>query len=186
LLFLNRFLFQIAMNQIVTFSLHSILVLLLVSFLSNCDGDTDEHDMDEDEESNIRRRILFRKISVESNTGREIRSRGSASARPPNTPHNTNRHVELSPPLCKYCPPVPCGRQRNLLRLEHRKGKILDGVEADYGAYPWQVSIEKRGEETTGGKWKHMCGGALISKFHVLTAAVSVNTPFELILRLSC
>lgn len=151
----------------------SILVLILASLVSICVGD----DIDTDEAGvSLRRRILLRKISSASDVDEETRNDRSAAFKPGNiSPYvPQHRQAQPSPPstiTCKYCPTVSC-EKRQVFPPERRKARILYGVEADYGSHPWQVSIEKRGE-STGEKWKHICGGALISKFHVLTAAVS-------------
>ncbi|XP_046400220.1 serine proteinase stubble [Ischnura elegans] len=51
---------------------------------------------------------------------------------------------------------VPCGRP-------NRKGRIVGGVTAEKGEFPWLVSITRRGG--------HFCGGTLLNKEWVLTAA---------------
>ncbi|XP_036595512.1 serine protease 38-like [Trichosurus vulpecula] len=56
---------------------------------------------------------------------------------------------------CQNSHPV-CGRP-------FRKGKILGGEDALQGKWPWQVSIFFRGF--------HTCGGSVMSKYWVLTAA---------------
>jgi hypothetical protein len=107
------------------------------------------------DESSLRRRSLLRRIASASAAERESRSRGGGAPPPPEPPA-----------ACPTCP-TSCGTSHV---LQERRPKILDGVETVYGAYPWQVSIEKRGQDT-GELWSHICGGSLISKFHVLTAA---------------
>ena len=44
----------------------------------------------------------------------------------------------------------------------------LDEVLVPVGAWPWVASI---GTRDSDGVWNHNCGGSLISKSHVLTAA---------------
>ncbi|CAG0921184.1 unnamed protein product [Notodromas monacha] len=53
--------------------------------------------------------------------------------------------------------------------VDDRLGKIVGGNEMSYGSFPWQAEIE--GFSATQRRWKHHCGGALISQWHVLTAA---------------
>ncbi|CAL4068174.1 unnamed protein product, partial [Meganyctiphanes norvegica] len=50
-----------------------------------------------------------------------------------------------------------------------RTSRIVGGNEAHYGAYPWQVEIQKYNhvDET----WDYQCGGTLVSDLHILTAA---------------
>jgi hypothetical protein len=106
------------------------------------------------DESSLRRRSLLRRVASASASAAERESRSRGGGAPP-------------PPSCPTCPTSSCGTSTV---LQDRRPKILDGVETVYGAYPWQVSIEKRGQDT-GEVWAHICGGSLISKFHVLTAA---------------
>ena len=56
---------------------------------------------------------------------------------------------------------VDCGQQK------FRIGKIVNGVDAYAGEFPWMVSIKSRGS--------HWWGGVLISKRWVLTAAHCVR-----------
>ncbi|CAL4065867.1 unnamed protein product [Meganyctiphanes norvegica] len=51
----------------------------------------------------------------------------------------------------------------------HPQTRIVGGNTAHYGAYPWQVEIQKynRVDES----WDHQCGGTLVSDLHILTAA---------------
>lgn len=51
----------------------------------------------------------------------------------------------------------------------HRNPKIVGGVAAPYGAFPWQVQIQMfRYDEM---RFEHHCGGAVIGEHLVLTAA---------------
>ncbi len=51
-------------------------------------------------------------------------------------------------------------------------GRIVGGREADPGEWPWQVAIVQRGADTFNGQF---CGGSLISRDWVLTAAHCVD-----------
>ncbi|XP_071453242.1 trypsin-1-like [Hetaerina americana] len=65
---------------------------------------------------------------------------------------------------------VPCGIRANF------SNKIVGGSSAEPGEFPWQVSLQA--STHTGSK--HICGGALISSFWVVTAGhCVVNTPKE-------
>ncbi|CAB3382867.1 Hypothetical predicted protein [Cloeon dipterum] len=44
------------------------------------------------------------------------------------------------------------------------KGRIIGGTNAGKGEFPWQVSLHIRG-------FGHFCGGAIVSKKHIVTAA---------------
>lgn len=51
----------------------------------------------------------------------------------------------------------------------HRNPKIVGGMAAPYGAFPWQVQIQMfRYDEM---RFEHHCGGAVIGEHLVLTAA---------------
>jgi len=52
-------------------------------------------------------------------------------------------------------------------------GRIVGGQEADPGEWPWQVAIVQRGADTYNGQF---CGGSLISRDWVLTAAHCVGS----------
>jgi len=67
---------------------------------------------------------------------------------------------------------VDCGQQKvgqNLLTrlFNDRNGRIVNGVEASPGEFPWMVSIKFNGN--------HWCGGSLIHRNWVLTAAHCVD-----------
>ena len=52
---------------------------------------------------------------------------------------------------------VECGQQKI------RSGKVVNGLDAQVGEFPWMVSLNLRGE--------HFCGGTLIGAQWVMTAA---------------
>uniref|UniRef100_A0A336K7N4 Acrosin n=1 Tax=Culicoides sonorensis TaxID=179676 RepID=A0A336K7N4_CULSO len=56
-----------------------------------------------------------------------------------------------------------------------RKGKIVGGTSTPYGAYPWQVEIQMFQLDLV--KFVHHCGGAVIGKNLVLTAAHCLERP---------
>lgn len=51
----------------------------------------------------------------------------------------------------------------------HRRGRIIGGYEAPYGAFPWQVEIQLFNYNRR--KFEHHCGGAVIHEKIVITAA---------------
>lgn len=53
---------------------------------------------------------------------------------------------------------VPCGRS-----WRGRNSRIVGGESAVHGEFPWLVSIKRRGG--------HFCGGTLVNKRWVITAA---------------
>lgn len=54
-----------------------------------------------------------------------------------------------------------------------RRRRVVGGEEADFGEWPWQVSLRKykEGEFINWGTFEHKCGGALLSDKWVVTAA---------------
>ncbi|XP_063697487.1 serine protease 27-like [Culicoides brevitarsis] len=72
----------------------------------------------------------------------------------------------------KYESPNDCGT-RSVHFDPLRKGKIVGGTSTPYGAYPWQVEIQKF--STDLGKFMHHCGGAVIGKNLVVTVAHCVD-----------
>ena len=52
---------------------------------------------------------------------------------------------------------------------EHLHKRIINGNDAAHGSHPYMVAIMKKGKHW--GVWYHHCGGTLISRDWVLTAA---------------
>ncbi|CAG2114066.1 unnamed protein product, partial [Medioppia subpectinata] len=59
------------------------------------------------------------------------------------------------------------------------KPYIIGGSEASGGAFPWQVSLQRR----QGGLWGHSCGAVVVNKNFILTAAHCINGLSESSLR---
>ncbi|ELV14217.1 Serine protease 55 [Tupaia chinensis] len=57
---------------------------------------------------------------------------------------------------------VGCG-ERPIFEGRTRYSRITGGMEAEVGEFPWQVSIQARNE--------HFCGGTILNKWWILTAA---------------
>ncbi|XP_004766118.1 serine protease 55 isoform X2 [Mustela putorius furo] len=55
-----------------------------------------------------------------------------------------------------------CGK-RPIFEEGAQYSKIIGGMEAEVGEFPWQVSIQARNE--------HFCGGSIINKWWIVTAA---------------
>ena len=70
--------------------------------------------------------------------------------------------------------PQDCGRRLVTLR-ETSRGFIVGtgNTTAFYGQFPWQARIEVYAKEL--GAYVHKCGGIIITKWHVLTAAHCVS-----------
>jgi len=62
-----------------------------------------------------------------------------------------------------------CGEVK-ILATEVRVAAGFDdnGDAGPIGSWPWMASI---GQPQRGGNWRNICGGSLVTKFHVLTAA---------------
>uniref|UniRef100_A0A4X2KRN5 Peptidase S1 domain-containing protein n=2 Tax=Vombatus ursinus TaxID=29139 RepID=A0A4X2KRN5_VOMUR len=82
-------------------------------------------------------------------------SRGHAA---PPVPSPVTAHVSLL-----FLPGCYCQDRNPECGQPFRKGKILGGQNALRGKWPWQVSLFFRGF--------HICGGSILSKYWVLTAA---------------
>jgi len=69
-----------------------------------------------------------------------------------------------------------------LWNRNHRRGKIVNGEDAKYGEWPWQVSLRQWRTAT----FLHKCGAALLSENWAITAAHCVESvnPDELLLRM--
>lgn len=66
-----------------------------------------------------------------------------------------------APDLCPPAVTFPqCGQQQ--IRGS-RAGRVVGGSSAYRGQFPWMVSVQRRG--------RHFCGGVIIDRRHVLTAA---------------
>lgn len=55
-----------------------------------------------------------------------------------------------------------CG-ERPVFERGAQYSRIIGGMEAEVGEFPWQVSIQARNE--------HFCGGAIISEWWIVSAA---------------
>ena len=65
-----------------------------------------------------------------------------------------------------------CGLWRALPDITGPVDRIVGGARVRHGTIPWQASIRLRG---AGNKTYHNCGAAVITPFHVLTAAHCVS-----------
>jgi len=70
----------------------------------------------------------------------------------------------------------------HLWKQLNRRGKIVNGEKAEYGEWPWQVSLRQWRTAT----FLHKCGAALLSENWAITAAHCVESvnPDELLLRM--
>ncbi|XP_025318712.2 serine protease 55 isoform X1 [Canis lupus dingo] len=72
-------------------------------------------------------------------------------------------HVGMWTPLPVARAALPeCGK-RPIFEGGSQYSRIIGGMEAEVGEFPWQVSIQARNE--------HFCGGAIINKWWIVTAA---------------
>jgi len=66
----------------------------------------------------------------------------------------------------------PCGKRFFNQKFGHAKSRIIGGVTAVKGAYPWQVNLQY------GNSYQY-CGGTIIDDHHVLTAARCLSGKFN-------
>lgn len=52
-----------------------------------------------------------------------------------------------------------------------RSARIVGGFPVE-APIPWQVSVQRMEQ----GKWRHICGGSLISEHHIITAAHCIDS----------
>ncbi|XKL59013.1 hypothetical protein PGB90_000029 [Kerria lacca] len=69
---------------------------------------------------------------------------------------------------CVECGTRTIQHQPIILGPDRPTSKIIGGISAPYGAYPWQVEIQAMQNVHS---WEHHCGGAIIAENIVLTAA---------------
>lgn len=79
----------------------------------------------------------------------------------PPTPRPTAAPTQAPTPAPTQAPVELCGKQQN-------GNRIVGGTVARQGAWPWAVIL---GRQLFGGKFQVMCGGTLLNKDTVLTAA---------------
>lgn len=60
-----------------------------------------------------------------------------------------------------------CGTREG--RFQSRRSKIIGGMDAIYGEYPWQVQIQSFNFEKE--TFQHHCGGAVVGERLILSAA---------------
>ena len=67
---------------------------------------------------------------------------------------------------------MQCGRQY------HTSHRVIGGEDAVLGEFPWQVSIQMGKPRFYGGYgWEHICGGSILDKKTILTAAHCKTMP---------
>lgn len=64
----------------------------------------------------------------------------------------------------KYTPDIAVGES---FSLDRRHSRIVGGNTAKAHSYPWQVSFRYKNYYT----WSHLCGGAILDNWHVISAA---------------
>ncbi|XP_075227059.1 trypsin-1-like [Lycorma delicatula] len=90
----------------------------------------------------------------------------SSSANPTETIKNETESGSYTALYSNIGYEIPCG-----VRKCKQKLKIVGGVDAEPGEFPWQVSLQI----TIGNSPKHICGGAIINANWVITAAHCVH-----------
>uniref|UniRef100_A0A3Q3WT92 pancreatic elastase II n=1 Tax=Mola mola TaxID=94237 RepID=A0A3Q3WT92_MOLML len=71
--------------------------------------------------------------------------------------------------FCSYAFVAACGCGRPTARPV--LGRVVAGEDARPHSWPWQVSLQA----PSSGRWRHVCGGTLLSPDWVLTAAHCIN-----------
>jgi len=94
--------------------------------------------------------------------------------------NETFRSIHASPRSARMIGRNP--KVNNLWKQLNRRGKIVNGEKAEYGEWPWQVSLRQWRTAT----FLHKCGAALLSENWAITAAHCVESvnPDELLLRM--
>ncbi|KAM4624489.1 serine protease 33 [Polymixia lowei] len=82
--------------------------------------------------------------------------------------------LELNFQVVFWCLTGVVGGQR-CGRPPGSENRIVGGVDAAVGAWPWQVDIQME----SSGQLRHVCGGSIISEFWVLSAAHCFPNPFD-------
>lgn len=96
------------------------------------------------------------------------------------SPHYTSSFL-LSLPLMLFLPLIIESSDINLpncgLTGIKAQPKIIGGSDASIEEFPWQVSLQRitLGSLIPVPEWKHLCGGSIINRFWILTAAHCVE-----------
>ncbi|CAL4106038.1 unnamed protein product, partial [Meganyctiphanes norvegica] len=85
--------------------------------------------------------------------------------------HICCRQAQSSIPIAKNIQSSVCGKSKSNSLLGRVKTANPKEGEAEFGEYPWQAAILKKGDNGTN----YVCGAVLFDDRHVLTAAHCVN-----------
>ncbi|BFZ24346.1 hypothetical protein BsWGS_27384 [Bradybaena similaris] len=118
--------------------------------------------------------LLIGMVVLSSLVGHGICILWGETEREPDTSRDTDNFV------CQYRRPVLCGRRPAARKAVQARDvddgldKIIGGRTTRHGQYPWTVNIYDR-TRRKGAPNGHTCGGAIISEYWVLTAALCLR-----------
>ena len=93
------------------------------------------------------------------------------------TPTNaTNTWIFINIDSGRWKPDGDKGECGKSISQQDRTGRVVGGRRAKLGQFPWMVLIGYNPPQIPGDDIFYVCGGTLINKHYVLTAATCINT----------
>ena len=93
------------------------------------------------------------------------------------TPTNaTNTWIFINIDSGRWKPDGDKGECGKSISQQDRTGRVVGGRRAKLGQFPWMVLIGYNPPQIVGDDIFYVCGGTLINKHYVLTAATCIDT----------